>query len=1126
MSVCKGLKIRRHFTCQNHDPYFGIEFVHTDIDFAGISKPVRIEYPKSWSSLAVSITARKYFRKTGVPNRRVAVVEDGIPEWLQRSVPAHGARLGSETSVKQLIERLAGAWTYWGWRGNYFQDEESARAFFDELRYIMIRQGCAPNSPQWFNTGLHWAYGIEGKATGMQFYVDPETDSVCQALSAYERPQPHACFIISVDDKLVGADGIQDLWHREAVMFKFGSGVGTNFSTLRAKDEPLSGGGYSSGLPSFLEVGDRSAGAIKSGGTTRRAAKMVILDVDHPDIEWFVGWKTREEEKVLSLIAGSLNMKRHTQNIVDAFNSKQTSVNNPQLDARIQIARSDGMTQSYIDRLVSSLEQGLSAPDLKVFDCDWQGEAYHTVSGQNSNNSVRVTDEFMKLVDTDQDFALIRRGDGSVARKVKAAELWDKVIYNAWASADPGLQFHDTINAWHTCPNSGPIRASNPCSEYMFLDNTACNLASINLVTFLKDGVFDCAGFEHVAGLLTVVLEISVSMASFPSPAIARGSYDFRTLGLGHANIGGMLMRLGIPYDSDQGRGIMRAITALMTGASYATSARMAASLGPFKGYAKDRENMLRVIRNHARVVGARDDKYEMLNVLPKHIELPSEPAYAALVARCAEVWREAEELGEAYGYRNAQATVIAPTGTIGLVMDCDTTGCEPDFALVKYKKMFDGGLERIVNQSVSYALQVHGYTEAQIKDIERYIIGNRDLDNTEAPINSQTLSEVGVSRVTLKKLQEQMESSHSLRGAMSSVLSDKESKRVKAVFTDIQFEESEVYYYGNETIEGAPHLRPDHLPIFDCADTCGPRGKRSLSWMAHVEALGALQPAVSGSISKTINGSKGVTVAEYKACAMRSWSELGLKCIAFYRDGAKSSQPLSSSTSQHSQRNLDALKSAAELIVHDMSTSEQDMEKVILSKLAKAQRKPLPARRRGYTQKVYIGGHKILLRTGEYEDGSLGEIFIDTHKEGATFRSLMNAFAMLFSLGLQYGIPLEEMFDAFFGTKSEPSGMVAGHRTIKSATSIFSFVVEELMRTYSSSAVLAKYGLISAPSATSTDDISVRTGGTDGVSGMLSDTSIYSGSVCPDPKCGSINIKRTGACETCQDCGANTGCG
>ncbi|HEY4162813.1 MAG TPA: adenosylcobalamin-dependent ribonucleoside-diphosphate reductase, partial [Dongiaceae bacterium] len=602
-------------------------------------------------------------------------------------------RFVGEKSAKQVFDRLAGTWTYWGWKGGYFDAESDAKAFYDEMRYMLAKQMAAPNSPQWFNTGLHWAYGIDGPAQG-HYYVDFQSGQLVSSQSAYEHPQPHACFIQSVSDDLVNEGGIMDLWVREARLFKYGSGTGSNFSKLRGDGEKLSGGGRSSGLMSFLKIGDRAAGAIKSGGTTRRAAKMVTIDLDHPDIETYIDWKVTEEQKVAAMVSGSQLCSEHLNKVMQAANAGEGLANpgdrfdpktNPALKAAIRGARKAKVSENYIQRVIHFAEQGYKKIDFKTYDTDWDSDAYLTVSGQNSNNSVRVPNGFIEKVLNNGDWDLIRRTDGKLHKTVKARDLWEKIGSAAWASADPGVQFDTTINEWHTCPESGRINASNPCSEYMFLDDTACNLASMNLMTFRDaDNKFDITGYEHAVRLWTMVLEISVLMAQFPSKEIAQLSYEFRTLGLGYANIGGLLMEMGIGYDSDAGRSLTAALTAIMTGVAYATSAEMAGELGTFPGYDKNRDAMLRVIRNHRRAAHSEKSGYEGLSVLPVGLDAANCPDQRMIEA-AKRAWDRALELGNEHGYRNAQATVIAPTGTIGLVMDCDTTGIEPDFALVKF---------------------------------------------------------------------------------------------------------------------------------------------------------------------------------------------------------------------------------------------------------------------------------------------------------------------------------------------------------------------------------------------------------------------------------------------------------
>lgn len=1125
-----------HFTRNNNDPYDGVKFclspmvIHDNAD-----TQYNIEHPESWSSLAIRIVARKYLRRAGVPSKIQKVPEDGVPEWLLRSIPAKGAKFGPETSFKQVFDRLAGAWAYWGWKGGYFDNEEVVRTFYNEMRYMLVRQMGAPNSPQFFNTGLHWAYGIDGEPTGCQFYVDPATDQMIASRSGYERPQPHACFIMSVEDKLVGEGGIQDLWHKEALMFKFGSGVGCNFSNIRAAGEPLSGGGTSSGVGSFLLVGDRSAGAIKSGGTTRRAAKMVVLDIDHPEIEWFINWKTKEENKVLCLVAGSKCMARHMQNIIDAYRTQNSTQNNQELEKRIHLARLDGMLPAYITRLVGLLEQNRHVDGIEVYDSHWEGEAYRTISGQNANNTVRVTNEFMSRIHTDKDFALrARTNPDSITKTVKAKDLWEAIAVNAWASADPGVQFHDTINEWHTCPAHGPIRASNPCSEYMFLDNTACNLAALSIVAFSdSEGRFVRADFEHAAMLFTFVLEISVHMAQFPSEKIARLSYDFRTLGLGYANIGAFLMRSGIPYDSDQGRSIAACITALLTGVAYRTSARIAAKLGAFPGFALNKPHMMRVIRNHARVIGARTDEYEGLTITPPPFTSSQPDEYDELLQHVRQVWSETEILGEKYGFRNAQVSVIAPTGTTGLVMDCDTTGCEPDFALVKYKTMLNGNFAKIINQSVPYALRKCGYTTGQIEEIQDYILGRKDLHNKTAPINATSLAEKGLSKKSIDKMQSSLQSACDLN-AITKNLDPIDAERFQNVtdlfahlgFLPEEITESSAFYFGRETIEGAPHIQEEHLPIFDCANTCGPYSTRSLRWAAHIKFMEAIQPFISGAISKTANMPSTSSIDDCASCYEMGWRSC-LKAVALYRDGCKS-QPLSTSQSTNIST-LECLKNILEDVLYDLRSEQLSKSEIydrLRDKSSQARKRALPARRFGFTQKVYIGGHKLLLRTGEYPDGSLGEIFIDTHKEGATFRSLMNAFAMLFSISLQHGVPLEELVETFFGTKFDPAGEVVGYET-GPATSMLSLIVTILRDTYLKKSQNTKKRKIdtSAMGAGSftCDDFEFNS-----VPRKKPKMDISSmdpcGAACSN--CGVVGLMiKAGSCSVCRNCGDADGC-
>jgi ribonucleoside-diphosphate reductase alpha chain len=1085
------MRIERRYTKEERSPYADIAFRLTTSEIRNPDGSVvfhaeNVEVPEQWSQVASDVLAQKYFRKAGVPTRLKKVEEESVPSWLWRSSPDEAAlnelpeaeRFTGEQSCKQVFDRLAGTWTYWGWKGGYFSSEADARAFFDEHRYMLAMQMVAPNSPQWFNTGLHWAYGIDGPSQG-HFYIDHKTGKLVQSATAYEHPQPHACFIQSINDDLVNEGGIMDLWVREARLFKYGSGTGSNFSKLRGEGEKLSGGGKSSGLMSFLKIGDRAAGAIKSGGTTRRAAKMVILDVDHPDVEQFIDWKVIEEQKVANLVTGSKINQRHLRAILKACVNCEGSGDdcfdpekNPVLRREIKAARKNHVPDNYIRRVIQFAKQGYTDLHFPIYDTDWDSEAYLTVSGQNSNNSVRVTDEFLKAVDADRDWDLFwRTKPGKIAKTVKARELWEKIGYAAWASADPGLQYHTTINDWHTCAASGPIIASNPCSEYMFLDDTACNLASLNLLAFHdeKTHAYDIEGYEHAVRLWTVVLEISVLMAQFPSREIAQRSYDFRTLGLGYANVGGLLMSSGIPYDSEAGRAICAALSAIMTGVSYATSAEMAAELGAFPRFAENRESMLRVMRNHRRAAYGDRTGYEQMTTPPVPLDRKACPDQA-LADHAKRAWDRALSLGEAHGYRNAQATVVAPTGTIGLVMDCDTTGIEPDFALVKFKKLAGGGYFKIINRAVPEALRVLGYGESEIAEIVAYAVGHGSLADAPA-INHDTLKAKGFTPEAIEKVEKALPTAFDIKFVFNKWTLGADFLRELGVapadiaapnfdllaylgFTRREIEAANIYVCGAMTVEGAPHLKPEHYAVFDCANPCGRTGKRFLSVDSHIRMLAAAQPFISGAISKTINMPNDATVEHCKEAYILSW-KLGLKANALYRDGSKLSQPLQSQLIADEGEDDDAQDNVLAAFLDKPAAArasglaEKIVEKVVERIVVMRERERMPDRRKGYTQKAVVGGHKVYLRTGEYDDGRLGEIFIDMHKEGAALRSLLNNFAIAVSLGLQYGVPLDEYVDAFTFTRFEPSGPVQGNDSIKYATSILDYVFRELAVSY-----------------------------------------------------------------------------
>ncbi|HVI44409.1 MAG TPA: vitamin B12-dependent ribonucleotide reductase [Chitinophaga sp.] len=1097
-----GLTFSRHFTREGVSPYEQFEY---DLRSSVIRNPggdvvfemTNVEVPKDWSQIATDILAQKYFRKAGVPQ------EDGSS--------------GPETSVKQVVHRMANCWRAWGERYEYFASEKDAQIFYEELCYCMLNQACVPNSPQWFNTGLYESYGIKGKPQG-HYYVEQRTGKLEKSTSAYERPQPHACFILSVDDDLVNDGGIMDLWMREARIFKYGSGVGTNFSHIRGEGEKLSGGGTSSGLMSFLRIGDRAAAAIKSGGTTRRAAKMVCLDLDHPEIMEFVNWKVEEEKKVAALIAAG-------------------------------------------------------------YSSDYEGEAYRTVSGQNSNNSVRIPNSFFHQLQANGDWELKARTSGKTMKTVKAQDLWDQVAYAAWRCADPGTQYDTTINEWHTCPQGGRINASNPCSEYMFLDNTACNLASVNLRRFYDEKInqFDVTGFEYTVRLWTVVLEVSVLMAQFPSKEVAALSYDYRTLGLGYANLGSMLMVSGIAYDSEEARGIAGAITAIMTGVAYKTSAEMASHLGAFSRYEENKADMLRVMRNHRAAAYDAVEAYEGIEIKPKGIQARYCPDY--LLKAATRAWDEAVQWGEKYGYRNAQATVIAPTGTIGLVMDCDTTGVEPDFALVKFKKLSGGGYFKIINQSIPTALHNLGYKPHEIKAIVDYAKGSGSFAG--APyVNHQSLSEKGFIAEELRKLDAAVSSSFEISFVFNVyTLGEACLQRLgfapeqyfnlefsllhELGFTDAEIDAANDYICGTMTVEGAPYLKEEHLPVFDCANKCGKHGMRYIHPHGHIRMMAATQPFISGAISKTINLPNEAEVAEIADAYMMSW-ELGLKACALYRDGSKLSQPLSNKSDRKRKGDVDpqGVSATSQIIDLNQLTIDELLEEVNKRMLASkdttlkrqlsriVERQTLPPKRGGFTQKAKVGGQAIFLRTGEYNDGTLGEIFIDLAKEGSTLRSLMNCFAIAVSVGLQYGVPLEEFVDKFIFTRFEPAGMV-DHPNIKSATSLVDYIFRVLGYEYLGRTDLVH--VLDAPGNTGEEDeeeppatpslSNVRVTSVGNASNGApkvprqqatvahsheSNTQDYMRSMQRDAPacstCGHITV-RSGTCYKCLNCGTSMGC-
>jgi len=1026
-----GLKFKRLFTKEGLDPYEQEKWERrssliTDEKGNVISQITEVEVPTSWSQLATDILAHKYLRKAGVPGKE-----------------------GREVSARQAIDRIVRSLADFGEKFGYF-NAENKQIFSSELTHLLVTQKAAFNSPVWFNCGLYHQYGITGQ--GGSYYWNFAKARVESTATAYRNPQCSACFILSIEDTL---PSIFELIKTESHIFKYGSGSGVNFSPLRSRYEKLSGGGYSSGLMSFLRVFDRAAGATKSGGTTRRAAKMVVVNIEHPEIVDFIEWKAKEEKKAAALI-----------------------------------------------------EAG--------YEADFNGEAYQTVSGQNSNNSVRVSDEFMRAVETDGEWQTRYITTQEPHKTFRARELMDKIAQAAWHCADPGLQFDTTINSWHTCPNTSRINASNPCSEYMFIDNSACNLASINLVRFMdKQGNFDIKAFRQACRIVFIAQEIIVDFSSYPTELVAKNSHDFRPLGLGYANLGSLLMRKGIPYDSDEGRTIAGALTAIMTGHAYKTSAEIAAVKKPFEGYLLNRAPMLEVIKRH------RSQAYK----------LPQIAGLEELVEAAKQDWDEALALGEQFGYRNAQATLLAPTGTIGLLMDCDTTGIEPEFALVKLKKLAGGGSIKIANGALRPSLEALGYNEREIDDIITYALGSGSLE-TDAPINRATLSAKGIDSSTLDLIERNLKNVFDIRHAFTSITLPEEVLRRLNIppatiaqpnfsllrhlgFDEADIEESNEKICGTQTIEGAPHLKKEHYAVFDCANKCGSRGQRFLSPMSHVKMMAAVQPFLSGAISKTINLPNEATVADVADIYMQSW-KLGLKAIAIYRDGSKLSQPLNARREKKEEKERSV-----------------ESQQVPSATVGQAVRRQLPDERQSITHKFNISGYKGYITIGLYDEGTPGEIFITMSKQGSVIRGLLDSFATTMSVSLQYGVPLKVLLNKLVNTRFEPSGLTTNPQ-IRLAKSIIDYIgryigikflspedqLELGIATPNSVAInQAPLPIKNTPSASTVDS---KTNLSEEESPDMSET-VVSSDAPPCPNCGSMTTK-TGTCYTCLSCGSTTG--
>lgn len=1102
--------LQRYFVPEGTDPFSMFEYEKHDVEIKHhvtgkvIFSMRGAEVPKHWSKNARDVLVSKYFRKAGVPKELGCAYspkelkEKGIPQWL---APAKGqpgmVHTGGETSIRQVVHRMVGHWAFTGWCNGYFgKDEAVAKAFYDDMAYILLNQMAAPNSPQWFNTGLWWAYGITGPAQGHQyvdlssdtkiiFMGDDRIDAVKQELmkfvqpspNSYERVQAHACFILDVKDTLLGDQGIMDWYAREARIFKFGSGSGANVSKLRAEGESLTSGGKSSGMLSWVEVADRSAGAIKSGGTTRRAAKMVCLDMDHPDIEAFIGVKVKTEQKVAALKVGNDIVNKYAKAVWQAAQGlvvmeQKTGAalrSNEAVASAIRAAAHLGLPANYIDRAILLAEQGRSWNEFKM-DLEYEGEAYTTVAFQNANHSVRIPSKFYTVCDRGDFWKQTWRTNGTEIAATSARDLEDQIAYAAWYCGDPGVQFDTIINDWNVTPLDARINASNPCSEHMRPDDTACNLASLNLMRFFKDGVFNVEAFTKAVHLYQIMLDITCTMAHLPDKHSAAAVYLYRDTGLGYANLGAMIMSMGLAYDSDEARGICGAITSLMHAQAHVTSGKLAAQMGAYPRFTVNRESHLRCVRNHIRAANVVFDTvaggFEQLTVKPVPINWAylSENSLADWNDR---LWREAYQLGNDHGYRNAEMTVIAPTGTISIIMDCDTTGVEPMIGLSVYKVLAGGG--------------------------------SMTLAPAEAVING------------LKTL-----------GYGS------ESQKI-----------AEDLAYGREF----KFKYPEHERVFDTA-LPSPFSGRSIPWPAHVKMMAAAQSFISGAISKTVNMPYSATIDDIKQCYRMS-HDLGVKAVAVYRDGCKLSQPLNVLNLNKQDEPEPALEKSQELPDRGDESVIEMTERVtakiqellegavkggLASPIQSKVRVRLPSiRQPGISVSVGFGPGNLYVSTVRYEDGKLGEIWIEYSADSGLISAMIKQMCKLANVALQYGVPTEAVLKTMIESRFEPNGMVTGHPYIKSATSLVSLAgriiaYHELGDT--SVLNIQPDAKLSVAETAEVEGIIAADVHSESTAGLMNTVGVViTGEVCPN--CGSHQLQPAGmGCKRCVRCGYSGSCG
>lgn len=1064
---------------------------YTLIDASGFkafadSNITTVEVPSSWSKTSIDILVNQYFRKDGLPTILRKVAEDNIPSWLQRSEAdiaklnnlPQNERYSAESSAKNVFKRIAGAWTYWGYKKSYFTSEEDAKNFFEEIQYIIYKQIASPNAPQLFNTGLHWAYGITGEAQG-HYYFSETNNAILPSTNTYERPQTQSCFIQSVEDDLVNKDGIYDLMLKEAKIFKYGSSSGSNFSNIRGKGEKLSGGGHSTGVMSFLKISDFSADVVRSGGNTKSGSKMVVLDADHPEIEDFINWKIKEDEKIVSMVTGSNIVKRILELIFEACKdyqgleeNKYNHLVNEKLKSVIFLASNLMVPEKYIDRALLLAKQNIYDINYAIFTTAWDLEASKTVTGKNTTTFISITNTFMTKYYNNENWYLINRYDGSSYKTIKTSEIFANIAMASWSCNNVGILFHDNTNDWNTCINDGLIKTSTPNFEYLFLDDTACSIAIINLIHFYKKDqnklIIDTEKLEHVTYLLTIALDISVAMGELPSLKIAQTSFKYRSIGIGYTNAASLLMSMALPYDSKEGRSLIANISAFITGCAYQASAKIAKIKCPFPAYENNKQVFINVIHNHLCAL-KNEDNYKNIHNKPQALNY-NYCIDKGLYNKTLEIWQNILQLAQTIGFRNAQVSCIMPNNNVNIMLDCNTCGIEPDNSLIKYYTDNTGNYNRVVSPYVIEGLSNLGYSEEQIQDIKHHLIGRKTLKS--APfINKKTLSQLGFTSVELEKIENSLASTFNIQFSFNKyIIGDEFCENVLKLdinqlknpnfsllealgFTSEQITEANYYVNGYLTLEDAPHLQKKHINIFTCSVISG-KGTKYITPQAHINMVASVQPFITGGISKTLVLPYNSTIEICKEIYEYAW-QVGIKVLSITREGSLLHHPLQATLfGNNILDKIDLLSifldsSIPKIIKQSQITSDNVIINASKYLAEYTLRKAPIGYRKGYTQKSTINNHKIYLHTSEYQDGKLAEIFIDVENEDSSFSKLMNSFATAISLGLQYGVPLEEFINAFTFSEFYPYGKVKGHNHIHYTTSMIDYIFRDLAINY-----------------------------------------------------------------------------